>query len=323
MDALRASVVSLYTYKENNFADPTGKVAKVSSLIAAVLTLVDQVNPTTAGEKGEVQFLRGRALDAALEYSEEAEECLSRAVRLDPGSADAWAALGHCQWKKGDLESARECYNTSVQQCPTSFALRSLSQLVRSGPLANPRGAYGESIDHAKAAVALDMGDADNWACLGISHLMHYTNIDPNEEDLRNAQRAFNLAVKAETEALGRGEGGGAGAGAAAAQGGAAAAAAGGDAAVADPKKRRRTGTGGITIPRLTRDPYLHFNRGQVLSYLEEYNGALASFAIASCDPTLDTKVRRVAVVVILLVWVFVVFTSTRTLCCYFWGAPY
>ena len=42
---------------------------------------------------------RGRAFDVFPEYHREAEEALSRAVKLSPDFADAWAALGHVFWK--------------------------------------------------------------------------------------------------------------------------------------------------------------------------------------------------------------------------------
>jgi tetratricopeptide (TPR) repeat protein len=270
LQRLRAEVDALYIYKENTYCEASKKNSDMKSLISTVLhqfsALPLNAPGTPVQTKAEAYFLKGRALDAPEEYNEEAEESLSRALRLDPGNANAWAALGHCQWKKGDLESARESFNTSVRQCPTSFALRSLSQLVRLGTLADPKAAHEMSISHAKAAVALSMTDPQNWASLAIAHHQHSTQITQKEEDLKLAQRAFTRAVKAEAEALICGSAG---------------------------EGKPMQTEGGITVPRSVRDPYLHFNRGQVLSYLEEYDSAVASYRLAgSIDPSLKTGVR-------------------------------
>ena len=49
-------------------------------------------------------------------YSKEAEELLSKAVKLDPANIDAWNALGQCFWKKGDLTGARNCFDGALGQ---------------------------------------------------------------------------------------------------------------------------------------------------------------------------------------------------------------
>ena len=59
-------------------------------------------------------MLRGRALNVLPQYSKEAEDCLSKAVKLDPRLAEAWSYLGECYWKNNDVESARNCFVGSL-----------------------------------------------------------------------------------------------------------------------------------------------------------------------------------------------------------------
>lgn len=68
--------------------------------------------------KNSAQFLllRGRCLNVAPEFSQAAEECLSRAVKLEPGLVEAWNTLGEQYWKKGDLIAAKTCFTGALQQ---------------------------------------------------------------------------------------------------------------------------------------------------------------------------------------------------------------
>jgi Flp pilus assembly protein TadD len=48
------------------------------------------------------------------QYSKEAEEVLSRAVKLDPRHVDAWNELGECYWKKDEIEEAKNCFSGAL-----------------------------------------------------------------------------------------------------------------------------------------------------------------------------------------------------------------
>ena len=50
------------------------------------------------------------------DFSAVAEECLSRAVKLEPGLVEAWNILGEQFWKKGDLAGAKNCFTGALQQ---------------------------------------------------------------------------------------------------------------------------------------------------------------------------------------------------------------
>lgn len=61
-------------------------------------------------------MLRGRSLGVAPEFSTTAGECLSRAVKLEPGLVEGWNTLGEQYWKKGDLTTAKTCFTGALQQ---------------------------------------------------------------------------------------------------------------------------------------------------------------------------------------------------------------
>ena len=54
-------------------------------------------------------MLKGKALNVTQDYSPEAKECLSKAVKLDPKLIEGWVQLGELFWKKGDIIDAKNC----------------------------------------------------------------------------------------------------------------------------------------------------------------------------------------------------------------------
>lgn len=55
-------------------------------------------------------MLRGRALNISPSFDSQAEEALSKAVKLDPKLVEAWNELGESYWKKGDIPAAKNCF---------------------------------------------------------------------------------------------------------------------------------------------------------------------------------------------------------------------
>lgn len=72
----------------------------------------------TESYKHKAEFLlqKGRCLNVAPDFSAVAEECLSRAVKLEPSLVEGWNTLGEQYWKKGDLICARNCFTGALQQ---------------------------------------------------------------------------------------------------------------------------------------------------------------------------------------------------------------
>lgn len=76
--------------------------------------------------KAEFLLQKGRCLNVAPDYSAEAEKCLSRAVKLEPGLVEGWNTLGEQYWKKEDLIGAKNCFTGALQQV---WKQRSLSHI--------------------------------------------------------------------------------------------------------------------------------------------------------------------------------------------------
>ena len=59
-------------------------------------------------------YLKGRALNVLPDHNPEAETLLSRSVKLDPTLVEAWNELGECYWKRGDIETAKTCFEGAL-----------------------------------------------------------------------------------------------------------------------------------------------------------------------------------------------------------------
>jgi Flp pilus assembly protein TadD len=61
-------------------------------------------------------LLRGRILNLQdFEYNKNAEDDLSKAIKLNPKSVEAWNALGECLFKKNDRVGGYRCFNSSLK----------------------------------------------------------------------------------------------------------------------------------------------------------------------------------------------------------------
>lgn len=61
-------------------------------------------------------YLKGRALNVVPKYSKEAEELLSKAIKLDPKLVEAWNELGECYWKNNKISEAMNCFKGALKQ---------------------------------------------------------------------------------------------------------------------------------------------------------------------------------------------------------------
>ena len=64
--------------------------------------------------KARRTYLKGRVLNVASDHCAEAEQLLSRAVKLEPNLVDAWIELGECYWKRGDVNTAKTCFEGAL-----------------------------------------------------------------------------------------------------------------------------------------------------------------------------------------------------------------
>lgn len=72
--------------------------------------------------KAQYHLLRGKILNITSKYNQEAEESLSKAVKLDPRLVEAWNHLGECYWKKEDISAAKNCFTGALNHV-SHFAL--------------------------------------------------------------------------------------------------------------------------------------------------------------------------------------------------------
>lgn len=59
-------------------------------------------------------YLRGRTLNVVPLYNKEAEDILSKAIKLDPKFVDAWNELGECYWKNDNFTEAVNCFEKAL-----------------------------------------------------------------------------------------------------------------------------------------------------------------------------------------------------------------
>uniref|UniRef100_A0A8D2ZZP3 Tetratricopeptide repeat domain 5 n=1 Tax=Scophthalmus maximus TaxID=52904 RepID=A0A8D2ZZP3_SCOMX len=149
------------------------------------------------GNKAEFLLQRGRCLNVAPDFSTVAEECLSRAVKLEPGLVEGWNTLGEQYWKKETLSVPR---TASPEHCSSKnkVSLRNLSMVLRQLPAADGDTCTKqvlESLDMARQAVQLDVTDGTSWYILGNADVSMFFTGGQNP---RFSQQAFGAYAQSE-----------------------------------------------------------------------------------------------------------------------------
>mmetsp|Transcript_25068 Transcript_25068/g.41296 ORF Transcript_25068/g.41296 Transcript_25068/m.41296 type:complete len:414 (-) Transcript_25068:352-1593(-) len=221
----------------------------VSAIQEASASVLNVPENGSVKEKAFVIALKGKAIYAASgEYSKEAEDYLSKAVKLDPSEVDYWNALGQMLWKKNDLSGARNCLLGGLRQKENKVSLRDLSCVLRNIGKGTNEEAQNveESIRLAKEAVGKDIKDGFSWQVLGNAYLAGFFSRPQHDpEDLKRALKAYQQAG----------------------------------------------------VNQRYPSPDLHFNRGEVLKYLEQYQAACDEFSkAATLDAALpaETSIKNI-----------------------------
>lgn len=144
--------------------------------------------------KAEFLLQKGKCLSVTPDFSAAAEECLSRAIKLDPCLVEAWNILGDQYWKKGDLVASKNCCTGALQREKNKVSLRNLSMVLRQLPAANTdeHGKHVlESVDLAREAVQLDPGDGTSWCILGNAYLSLFFTCGQNPQFSQQALSAY------------------------------------------------------------------------------------------------------------------------------------
>lgn len=163
------------------------KDAELAKALAEVTDCVDGVLAglsRTSKLRPRALFLKGRAAAFVAGKERQAEELLSKAIKLDPLLLDAWNALGEVYWNILDVAQAKQCFEQALEMCgANAVSLRNLSMALRAlgggetgkedGGAAKAQRAdnYAKALARAKEALALDTSDPESWETLGNAYV--------------------------------------------------------------------------------------------------------------------------------------------------------
>ncbi|KAH0626293.1 hypothetical protein JD844_001203 [Phrynosoma platyrhinos] len=149
-------------------------------------------------------MLKGKALNVSPDYNAQAEELLSKAVKLDPELVEAWNQLGEVYWKKGDISAAHTCFSGALSHCKNKVSLQNLSMVLRQlrTSSANEHAQnVMDSVRQAKLAVQMDVRDGRSWYVLGNAYLSLFFNTGQNPKISQQALSAYAQAEKVDPTA--------------------------------------------------------------------------------------------------------------------------
>jgi tetratricopeptide (TPR) repeat protein len=146
--------------------------------------------------KARLFFYKGKALNLLNDYTKDAEDALSKSLKLNPKDKDTWNILGDILWKKKDYGGAKKTFEAAIEQCgKNKVSLRSLSLVIRCIEETKEKNEnVKKSIDYAKEAVALDLKDGESWYILGNAYLSSYFVNVKKLDELQSALKAYNQA---------------------------------------------------------------------------------------------------------------------------------
>ncbi|TVU33772.1 hypothetical protein EJB05_15579 [Eragrostis curvula] len=209
LDRAADAAEELYRLRDTFFPrDPAEKTAALRAHAHAALAHLDALpleQRKSPQQRGLYEFLRGKILDVFPDYHKEAEDHLSKAVKLNPSLVDAWLCLGNCIWKKGDLAAAKNCFLLALSKGTNRKILCQLSMLERSMAQGSEDQALlvEESIKHAKEAVMLDITDGNSWYNLGNAYLISFfVGGSWDHTKLHHSVKAYQNAEKDKTMIL-------------------------------------------------------------------------------------------------------------------------
>ncbi|KAF4532537.1 hypothetical protein B566_EDAN010829 [Ephemera danica] len=172
---LEQQVKSLYEFRDyylhkNPMEKAAHKDEDIAKELKNVLQRFDELQDEAEKEnKAQLFYLKGRALNIQQEHSIDAEQLLSKAIKLDANLLAAWNELGFCYWKKKDIP-----FTKREQQCQN----------------------ITEALAKASEAVQLDTSDGLSWLVLGNSYLVHFFSVTLNPQTMKQALAAYLQAEK-------------------------------------------------------------------------------------------------------------------------------
>ncbi|XP_067379666.1 tetratricopeptide repeat protein 5 isoform X2 [Channa argus] len=208
LEIIKELVDELYNFRDCYFETHNVEEAgrKQSDVAQQLEKTLKRLEEKEEHYKHKVEFLlqKGRCLNVAPDFSTVAEECLSRAVKLEPSLVEGWNTLGEQYWKKGDLIGAKNCFTGALQQSKNKVSLRNLSMVLRQLPAA-AGDAHGkqvlESVDMARQAVQLDITDGTSWYILGNAYVSLFFTCGQKPQLSQQALSAYSQSEKVDRAA--------------------------------------------------------------------------------------------------------------------------
>ncbi|KAK9876699.1 hypothetical protein WA026_014078 [Henosepilachna vigintioctopunctata] len=205
MDFLTYKVEAVYTFRDryfenHSFDDAIHKNDDVKKLLDETLEIFEE-NEAAAmqNNKARYYYLRGRLLNVVPMYCKEAENLLSKAIKLDRKLVEAWNELGECYWKNDELKKSINCFEGALKERKNKVSLRNLSMLSRQD-VPNSKADYTahveKGLNYAKEAVQMDPHDGLSWSVLGNAHLSYFFGVQQNPKILRQCISAYSQAEK-------------------------------------------------------------------------------------------------------------------------------
>ncbi|XP_075685115.1 tetratricopeptide repeat protein 5 isoform X4 [Rhinoderma darwinii] len=204
---LQELVEKLYNFRDHYFEthgveDAVRKQYDVKDEMEKTISLMEETDGKAAHyawkSKAFFLLLKGKALNVTPNYCLEAEEVLSKAVKLDPDLLEAWNQLGEVYWKKMDVTAAKTCFLGALNHCKNKVSLRNLSMVMRqqrSQDADEVSRNIMDSVKQAKQAVQMDTRDGTSWYILGNAYLSLFFCTGQNP---KISQQALNAYVQAE-----------------------------------------------------------------------------------------------------------------------------
>lgn len=200
LEKAREAVDELYKFRDT-YVESHGieccanKKTDVEQKLKLTLTQLDRLQ-LSIDNKAVFFYLRGKALNITPSFDPHAEECLSKAVKLDPNLIEAWNQLGESYWKNHNINEASNCFSGAIAKDKNKVSLRNLSMVQRQlGKEYNEKVAnVRQSVNTAKEAVALDVSDGHSWFVLGNAFLSVFFFAGQNPGVLKQCMSAYTRA---------------------------------------------------------------------------------------------------------------------------------
>ncbi|XP_053217392.1 tetratricopeptide repeat protein 5 [Podarcis raffonei] len=205
---LQELVDQLYHFRDHYFEshkveDAGKKQQDVQEEMEKTLQKMEALEGLSKG-RAHTLMLKGKALNVSPDYNAQAEELLSKAVKLDPELVEAWNQLGEVYWKKGDVSAAHTCFSGALSHCKNKASLQNLSMVLRQ-LRTNSADEHAhnvmDSVRQAKLAVQMDVRDGRSWYVLGNAYLSLFFNSGQNPKISQQALSAYAQAEKVDPTA--------------------------------------------------------------------------------------------------------------------------